>query len=136
MASLTIATDPTDLGFSPARLERIDRHFAGYVDQKKLAGWHLALSRKGQLVHSSTMGHRDIASGTPFTDDTIVRMFSMTKPITSVAAMMLYEEGLLELKSPISKWLPEFADTRVYRWGRTCAPSRTRWSSRSGCGTC
>ena len=58
----------------------------------------------------------------PFTDDTVVRMFSMTKPITSVAAMMLYEEGLLELKSPISKWFPEFADTRVYRSGSFLAP--------------
>ena len=85
-------------------------------------GWHVAVSRGGQLVHSSTAGHRDIAAELPFTDDTVVRMFSMTKPITSVAAMMLYEEGLLELKSPIVKWLPEFADTRVYRSGSFLAP--------------
>ena len=122
MSALKIEIDPAEAGFAPDRLARIDRHFAGYVDQKKLAGWHIALSRRGQLVHSSTMGHRDIAADLPFTDDTVVRMFSMTKPITSVAAMMLYEEGAFELKSPISKWLPEFADTRVYRSGSHLAP--------------
>ena len=122
MSALKIEIDPAAAGFCPERLARIDRHFEGYVEQKKLAGWHIALSRRGQLVHSSTTGHRDIAADLPFTDDTLVRMFSMTKPITSVAAMMLYEEGLLELKSPISKWLPEFADTRVYRSGSHVAP--------------
>ena len=122
MSALKIEIDPAAAGFCPERLARIDRHFEGYVEQKKLAGWHIALSRRGHLVHSSTTGHRDIAADLPFTDDTLVRMFSMTKPITSVAAMMLYEEGLLELKSPISKWLPEFADTRVYRSGSHVAP--------------
>ena len=122
MSALEIEIDPIEAGFSAERLDRIDRHFQGYVDQRKLAGWHIAISRHGQLVHSSTAGHRDIAADLAFTDDTVVRMFSMTKPITSVAAMMLYEEGLLELKSPISKWLPEFADTRVYRSGSFLAP--------------
>ena len=122
MPTLQIETDAADAGFAADRLARIDRHFEGYVDQKKLAGWHIAISRAGKLVHSSAYGHRDIASGATFTDDTVVRMFSMTKPITSVAAMMLYEEGLLELKSPISKWLPEFAETRVYRSGSFVAP--------------
>lgn len=114
--------DPAEAGFAADRLARIDDHFQRYVDEKKLAGWHIAISRRGQLVHSSTAGHRDLAGGLEFTDDTVVRMFSMSKPITSVAAMMLYEEGLLELKSPISKWLPEFADTRVYRSGSHLAP--------------
>jgi CubicO group peptidase (beta-lactamase class C family) len=122
MSALKIEIDPDEAGFSAERLARIDRHFQGYVDRRKLAGWHIAVSRRGQLVYSSTSGHRDIAADLPFTDDTVVRMFSMTKPITSVAAMMLYEEGLLELKSPISKWLPEFADTRVYRSGSFLAP--------------
>ena len=122
MPSLEIEIDPTDAGFSPERLARIDRHFDGYVDEKKLAGWHIAVSRGGRLVHSSTRGHRDLAAGLPFTDDTVARIFSMSKPITSVAAMMLYEEGAFELKSPISTWLPEFADTRVYRSGSHLAP--------------
>jgi CubicO group peptidase (beta-lactamase class C family) len=122
MTALKIEVDPSDAGFAPERLERIDRHFEGYIEQRKLAGWHIAISRSGSVVHSSTRGHRDLAAELPFTDDSVVRMFSMTKPITSVAAMMLYEEGLLELKSPISKWLPEFADTRVYRSGSFVAP--------------
>jgi len=122
MPSLKIEIDPAEAGFAPERLARIDRHFEGYVEQKKLAGWHVALSRRGQLVHSSTCGHRDIESDAPFTDDTVVRIFSMTKPITSVAAMMLYEEGAFELKSPISTWLPEFGDTRVYRSGSHLNP--------------
>jgi CubicO group peptidase (beta-lactamase class C family) len=122
MPSLEIEIDPAELGFAPDRLARIDRHFQGYIEQQKLAGWHIALSRRGQLVHSSTSGHRDIDAALPFTDDTLVRLFSMTKPITSVAAMILYEEGAFELKSPISKWLPEFADTRVYRSGSHLAP--------------
>jgi CubicO group peptidase (beta-lactamase class C family) len=122
MAALKIELEPAEAGFAPERLARIDDHFRGYVDQQKLAGWHVAVSRHGQVVHSSTAGHRDLEHGLEFTDDTIVRMFSMTKPITSVAAMMLYEEGLFELKSPIAKWLPEFADTRVYRSGSFVAP--------------
>jgi CubicO group peptidase (beta-lactamase class C family) len=122
MAALKIEIDPSEAGFDPERLARIDRHFQGYVDDKRLAGWHVAVSRRGQLVHSATSGSRDLESGAPFTDDTVVRLFSMSKPVTSVAAMMLYEEGLLELKSPIATWLPEFADTPVYRSGSFIAP--------------
>ena len=120
----------------PERLDRIDRHFQGYVDQKKLAGWHIAISRKGQLVHSSTSGHRDIATDLPFTDDTVVRMFSMTKPITSVAAMMLYEEGLSN-SSHRSRSGCRSSPTRGST-GRARSSRRLpiRSSSRSGSGTC
>jgi CubicO group peptidase (beta-lactamase class C family) len=122
MPALKIEIDPADVGFSGERLARIDRHFQRYVDERKLAGWHVDISRGGQLVHSSTSGRRDVDADLPFTDDTVVRLYSMTKPITSVAAMMLYEEGLFELKSPIATWLPEFADTRVYRSGSHLTP--------------
>lgn len=122
MTTVPIEIDPADAGFDADRLSRIDRHFQGYVDQRKLPGWHIVVSRGGRVVHSSTSGHRDVESGQPFADDTVVRLFSMTKPVTSLAAMMLYEEGAFELKSPISKWLPEFADTRVYRSGSFLAP--------------
>ena len=64
MSALKIEIDPIEAGFSAERLDRIDRHFQGYVDRRKLAGWHIAISRNGQLVHSSTSGHRDIAAGT------------------------------------------------------------------------
>lgn len=121
MGTLKIEIDPSEAGFDGQRLARIDRHFQRYVDDGRLPGWHVAVSRRGQVVHSATAGRRD-ENGAPFTDDTVVRMFSMTKPITSVAAMMLYEEGAFELKSPISQWLPEFADTPVYRSGSFLAP--------------
>ena len=80
------------------------------------------VSRRGQVVHSSTYGLRDVDAGLPFEADTVVRMFSMTKPITSVAAMMLYEEGAFSLKEPISRFIPEFADTPVYTGGSYLKP--------------
>ena len=117
-----VDVDPAGLGFDTARLARIDSHFAKYVDDGRLAGWHAVVSRRGQTVHSSTYGLRDIESGLPFEDDTVVRMFSMTKPITSVAAMILHEEGAFSLKEPISTYIPEFADTPVYRSGSFVSP--------------
>ncbi|HSH10755.1 MAG TPA: serine hydrolase domain-containing protein [Ilumatobacter sp.] len=117
-----IPVDPVRLGFDPQRLARIDSHFQRYIDDGRLAGWQVAVSRAGQLVHHSTAGHRDREAGTPWSPDTIVRMFSMTKPITSVAAMMLYEEGGFELKDPVSKFIPSFADARVYRSGSAFKP--------------
>ena len=76
-------------GMDTVRLGRLDRHFARYVDDGRLAGWQVLVSRHGELVHSAVNGVRDLASGTPFTEDTIVRLYSMTKPITSVAASEL-----------------------------------------------
>ncbi len=115
--------DPADLGFDADRLARIDRHFAHYVDDGRLAGWQVAVARRGQVVHTSTYGMADLATGRRFADDTIVRMFSMTKPITSVAVMMLVEEGLASLKDPISKWIPSFAGMQVYKEGAPTKPS-------------
>jgi CubicO group peptidase (beta-lactamase class C family) len=122
MPRLETEINPSDAGFSADRLDRIDHHFAEYVDDGRLPGWQVAVSRGGNVVHSATYGSRDVAEGLDFESDTIVRMFSMTKPITSVAAMMLYEEGAFQLKDPISKWLPEFADTPVYRSGSFLKP--------------
>jgi len=93
--------DPAALGFDGERLTRIDRHFQEYIDDGRLTGWQVVVSRRGQVVHASTAGHRDRDAGTEWSDDTLVRLFSMTKPITSVAAMMLYEEGAFELKDPV-----------------------------------
>jgi len=115
--SLDVTHDPSELGFAPERLARIDAVFQRYVDAGQLPGWQVVVARGGHIVHSSTAGMRDIDAGTPWTDDTLVRIYSMTKPITSVAAMMLYEEGGFELKDPVSKFIPSFADARVYRSG-------------------
>jgi CubicO group peptidase (beta-lactamase class C family) len=120
--SLDVFHDPSELGFAPERLARIDTAFQRYVDAGQLPGWQIVVSRNGQLAHSSTAGLRDVDAGIPWTDDTLVRIYSMTKPITSVAAMMLYEEGAFELKDPVAKFIPAFADARVYRGGHALAP--------------
>ena len=119
---LKIEADPEELGFDPARLDRIEQHFTRYVDDGRLAGWHAVVARDGKVVHSSSAGHRDAEAGLPVTDDTRWRIYSMTKPITSVAAMMLWERGLFELTDPISRWLPEFAEPRVYVKGSSGKP--------------
>jgi CubicO group peptidase (beta-lactamase class C family) len=105
-------------GFDPARLARLDKHFARYVDDGRLPGWQLAITRGDDVVHESTYGWRDREAGLPVESDTIWRIASMTKPITAVAAMTLWEEGVFELTDPISTWLPEFEHVRVYVKGR------------------
>src|SRR5207253_3291577 len=98
-------------------LQRIARHFARYVDDGRLPGWLLAVTRGGRVVHVSTYGQRDVEADRPVELDTVFRIYSMTKPVTSVAAMMLYEEGAFELKDPVSRFIPSFADVRVYSEG-------------------
>jgi CubicO group peptidase (beta-lactamase class C family) len=114
--------DPDHVGFDPARLARVESHFARYVDDGRLPGWHIVVTRCGQVAYSATYGRRDLDSGAPVEADTLWRIYSMTKPVTSVAAMMLWEEGHFELTDEISKWLPAFADVRVYDKGSTLRP--------------
>lgn len=114
--------DPNEAGFDPSRLQRIDHHFERYVADGRLAGWQLAVTRGGKLVHSSGRGQSDREAETAVAPDTIWRIYSMTKPITSVAAMMLWEEGAFELKDPVSRFLPEFADQKVWRGGSVTRP--------------
>ncbi|MFI6226469.1 serine hydrolase domain-containing protein [Micromonospora echinospora] len=114
--------DPDEIGFDPARLARIDEHFGRYVDAGQLAGWQIVVTRRGHVAHSSTYGMRDVEAGAPVTPDTLWRIYSMTKPVTSVAAMILWEEGRFELTDEISRWLPEFADVRVYAKGSALKP--------------
>ncbi len=84
----------------------------------------------------SSYGSRDVEAGLPAETDTVWRVYSMTKPITSVAAMMLYEEGGFELTDPVSSYIPSFADVRVFAAARTCGRSPSRPPSRCGSGTC
>ncbi|MEO3816365.1 serine hydrolase domain-containing protein [Plantactinospora sp. B24E8] len=120
--SLQRTVDPDQVGFDPARLARVDRHFARYVDAGQLAGWQLVVTRRGEVAHASTYGLRDVEASRPVDPDTLWRIYSMTKPITSVAAMMLWEEGRFQLTDEISRWLPEFADVRVYDKGSALKP--------------
>ncbi|MGW5717396.1 serine hydrolase domain-containing protein [Amycolatopsis sp. NPDC003865] len=122
MANLKVDVDPAEAGFDAGRLSRIDAHFDRYVENGRLPGWLAVVSRHGRIVHIGSGGYSDVEAGTPVEVDTLWRIFSMTKPITSVAAMMLAEEGLLELDDPISRWLPEFASPRVYVKGSALAP--------------
>ena len=122
MSELKTEVDAAEVGLDPGRLERIDRHFARYVDDGRLPGWLLTVSRHGRLAHVSCRGSRDIEAGLPVETDTQWRLYSMTKPITSVAAMMLYEEGGFELTDPVSCYIPSFADARVYAGGPDLRP--------------
>ncbi len=107
----TAAAD--EVGMSAARLERLDRVMQGYVDRREVAGAVSLVARRGKVVHFSTFGSRDAEAGAPMGHDTIFRIASMTKPVASAALMMLYEEGYFQLRDPIAKWLPEFADMQV-----------------------
>src|SRR4051794_35709377 len=90
--------DPAELGFDSDRLQRIDRHFDRYVDDGRLPGYLSVVSRAGRVVHVASAGRRDLETGAPVELDTLWRIYSMTKPVTTVAAMMLWEEGAFELK--------------------------------------
>src|SRR5574338_1298841 len=105
---MKVEVDPGDVGFDAERLARIDRHFDWFVEQELLPGWQIVVTRRGKVAHVSHRGYRDIEEGLPVETDTLWRIFSMTKPVTSVAAMMLFEEGEFDLTDPIAHWLPEF----------------------------
>jgi CubicO group peptidase (beta-lactamase class C family) len=117
MGELQVEVEAGEVGLDPSRLGRIDRHFARYVDDGRLPGWLVVVARHGRVAHVSMYGQRDREAAIPVEIGTVWRLASMTKPITSVAALMLYEEGAFELKDPISRWIPAFADMRVYRGG-------------------
>jgi CubicO group peptidase (beta-lactamase class C family) len=123
VAQLKVEAEPGEVGFDPDRLRRIDTHFRRYVDDGRLPGWTIAVARRGRVVHLTHYGRADLDADRPVADDTLWRIYSMTKPVTSVAALMLYEQGVLELTDPVSRFLPAFADTRVYRAGSALAPA-------------
>src|SRR3954469_3843551 len=108
-----MAASPEAVGMSAERLERIDPIMQSYVDERGFAGLSVLLARRGEVVFSAQYGDRDKEAGKPVTDDTIFRIYSMTKPIVSTALMMLLEEGRVRLIDPVAKYIPAFADTKV-----------------------
>ncbi|HEY7931149.1 MAG TPA: serine hydrolase domain-containing protein [Acidimicrobiales bacterium] len=122
MSALVVGVDPKVYGVDAQRLERVTSFFDGYVERRQLPGWFATVARGGELVWKGSGGWRDREQELPVTDDTIWRIFSMTKPITSVAAMILYEEGHFDLNDPVSKWIPAFKTTRVFRGGTSQSP--------------
>jgi CubicO group peptidase (beta-lactamase class C family) len=121
-AALTPEVEPEEVGFDSQRLARLDEYIDGFVANGRLKGSQLVITRGGRIAHVSARGHRDADAGLAVEPDTIWRIYSMTKPITSVAAMMLYEEGTLSLTDPVAKFIPSFGDLRIYRKGMAAAP--------------
>ena len=105
---------PEDVGMSASRLERITPVMQRYVDNGRIPCALTMIAREGRLVHFEKFGMQDVAAATPIEYDTIFRIYSMTKPITSAAVMMLYEEGHFQLSTPISEFVPFFKDMKVY----------------------
>ena len=122
MATLKSEIDPADVGLDAERLERLERHLRTYVDDGRMPGWLVAVARRGQLAHVGTYGQRDMEAGLPVETDTIWRIYSMTKPITAVAALMLWEEGAFELNDPVRWYIPSFKGLRVWRGGSSVRP--------------
>ncbi|MFE2353239.1 serine hydrolase domain-containing protein [Streptomyces parvulus] len=114
MPPLRQETDAGAAGLDADALDRLDLHFARQVDEGRLPGFLVAVARGGRVAHLTVHGRRDLAAGLPVTADTLWRIYSMTKPVTSVAVLMLVEEGLLSLDDPVARYLPAFAAPRVY----------------------
>jgi CubicO group peptidase (beta-lactamase class C family) len=130
MGQLKIVEKPEDLGLSSERLARIGPFFEDrYVATGKLPGILTLVARRGQVAALACSGWLDVAERTPLDPDTIYRIYSMTKPIVSVALMTLYEEGCFQLDDPVSRFIPEFADLRVWDDG-TPDSYRTRFLER------
>jgi CubicO group peptidase (beta-lactamase class C family) len=111
-------TKPEALGMSSERLARIDRFLdEQYVTPGKLPCALLQVARDGQLVHQTVLGRASLETGAPLAEDSIVRIYSMTKPITSVAFMMLVEEGLVALDDPVHRFIPAWRELEVYKSG-------------------
>lgn len=125
-------TKPESVGISSARLKQVAAWLQTQVSSERLAGASLAIARRGRVVFQETAGLSDQASGQAFAGDTIVRIFSMTKPITTVAAMMLYERGCFQLDHPVARYIPAFEQTQVWLGGdlTNTAPQATRMTVR------
>ena len=104
---------PGSVGMSEERLARIEPAMQRYIDDQLVPGVITAIMRHGKLVHLSVQGEMDVAANRPMREDTVFRIASMTKPITSAALMMLWEEGRFQLRDPVADFLPEFADAKV-----------------------
>jgi CubicO group peptidase (beta-lactamase class C family) len=106
---------PEELGFSSQRLSQVDRLYQEKVDRGEIAGVVVLIARHGKVAHQGAIGFADVGKRRKMTPDTIFRIYSMTKPITAVALMTLYEEGRFRLTDPLSRFIPEFAQLRVLR---------------------
>jgi CubicO group peptidase (beta-lactamase class C family) len=111
---MEVIASPESVGLSSSRLKHILPWMQKYLDEKKLPGATTLVARQGRVVYCESLGYRDLEGRKPMTADTILRIYSMTKPITSVAVMMLYEEGHFQLDDPVAEFIPGLKDMQVY----------------------
>ena len=122
-------SEPAEVGLNGAQFQRLDDHLGRYVAAGQLAGGAILIARRGFIAHQGLVGMMDVARGTALREDTVFRIYSMTKPVTSVVAMQLFEEGRLQLDDRLDKYIPAFAKTGVYAGGtlgsfETAPPAR------------
>ena len=110
---VVIEQSPESVDMSTPRLSRLDRNLEGYVERGEVAGVVALIARRGKVVYHRSFSQRHVEAQTAMTRDTIFRIASMTKPIVSVALMQLWEQGHFQLRDPISRFLPEFAEMKV-----------------------
>lgn len=115
---------PETVGLSSAKLAEVDSAVQQLVKDKKIPGGVILVARKGRIAYLKSFGKKDLASDAPMTADTIFRIYSMSKAITSAAAMMLVDEGKLDLDDPISKHIPEFVDVKIHSESGSTRPTR------------
>jgi CubicO group peptidase (beta-lactamase class C family) len=115
---------PETVGMSAGKLEKVKSEVQKLVNDSKIAGAITIVARKGRIVHFEAHGMRDIEEKSPIAKDTIMRIYSMSKPITTVAAMILFEQGKLKLDDPVEKFIPEFKGLKVYDAKQPVATSR------------
>lgn len=111
--ALARAASPESVGFDSARLARLDAYMTGVVAEGRVAGMTTLLARHGKVVSFRTYGKKSLATGAPMAEDTIFRIYSMTKPITGAAMMILFEEGKWRLDDPVTRYIPEFKNLKV-----------------------
>lgn len=111
------AVTPESVGISSVRLQGVSTWLQDQVDSGRLAGCSVLVARRGHTALAEAVGMAEVETGKPFALDSIVRIYSMTKAVTTVSAMMLYEQGHFQLDDPVAAYLPEFADTPVWRGG-------------------
>ena len=117
-------TDPGVVGMSREKLQMVGNAVRGFIRDKRIAGASVMISRKGKIVYAGNFGLRDIENKKPMTEDTIFRVYSMTKAVTSVAAMILVESGQLRLEDKVSKHLPAFTKAQVWKDAQLVAPRK------------
>lgn len=111
--TMQAVSNPEDLGFDPDRLKRIDAWMQRNIDDGRFSGSSVVVARQGKIAHLSCAGQRSMAKGAPYEADTIVRIYSMTKMITTIGLMMLSERGLIHLDEPLDSVLPEFSECQA-----------------------